>query len=95
MDDDGRAVGYAIWFETYSSVLARPTMHLEDIFVVEPARRSGAGSLLFEHVRKLGERARLRRMDWQVLDWNSSVREFYERRDAVWMKEWLLYRLNY
>ena len=94
MDDDGRAVGYAIWFETYSSVLARPTMHLEDIFVVEPARRSGGQPAL----RACPQARRARgcgRMDWQVLDWNSSVREFYERRDAVWMKEWLLYRLNY
>jgi GNAT superfamily N-acetyltransferase len=95
LDDDGQAVGYAIWFETYSSVLARPTMYLEDVFVVEQARRSGAGGLLFEHVRKLGEQRDCGRMDWQVLDWNSSAREFYDRRGAVWMKEWLLYRITY
>jgi GNAT superfamily N-acetyltransferase len=70
-------------------------MYLEDVFVVEQARRSGAGGLLFEHVRKLGEQRDCGRMDWQVLDWNSSAREFYDRRGAVWMKEWLLYRITY
>ena len=35
------------------------------------------------------------RMDWQVLDWNAPAREFYERRNAQWLKEWLTYRLTY
>ena len=94
-DAAGRAVGYAIWFETYSSFLARPTMYLEDLFVLEEARKSGAGGLLFEHVRSLGEQRGCGRMDWQVLDWNTKARDFYDRRRAVWMKEWLLYRIVY
>ncbi len=95
IDDDGRAVGYAIWFETYSSFTAKPTMYLEDLFVVEDARRSGAGGMLFDHVRALGEQRGCGRMDWQVLDWNSVARDFYQRRNAQWMKDWLLYRINY
>jgi GNAT superfamily N-acetyltransferase len=92
---DGHAVGYAIWFETYSSFLAKPTMYLEDLFVLEASRGSGAGGMLFDHVRALGERRGCGRMDWQVLDWNTSARDFYVRRHARWMKEWLLYRLTY
>jgi len=95
IDDDGRAVGYAIWFETYSSFVARPTMYLEDLFVLEEARRSGAGRMLFEHVRSLGAQRGCGRMDWQVLDWNTIARDFYNRRDAQWMQEWLLYRITY
>jgi hypothetical protein len=34
-------------------------------------------------------------MEWQVLDWNTLAREFYKRRQAAWMKEWLLYRITY
>jgi GNAT superfamily N-acetyltransferase len=93
--DAGRAVGYAIWFETYSSFLAKPTMYLEDIFVLEESRGSGAGGRLFEHVRALGQERGCGRMDWQVLDWNTPARDFYARRQARWMKEWLLYRLIY
>lgn len=95
VDEGGRAVGYAIWFETYSSFVARPTMYLEDIFVLEEARRAGAGGMLFEHVRGLGERRGCGRMEWQVLDWNAVARDFYERRKAQWMRQWLLYRITY
>jgi GNAT superfamily N-acetyltransferase len=93
--DADRPVGYAIWFETYSSFLAKPTMYLEDIFVLETSRGSGAGRKLFEHVRALGAERGCGRMDWQVLDWNTTARDFYDRRHAQWMKEWLLYRLTY
>jgi GNAT superfamily N-acetyltransferase len=95
LDDGGRAVGYAIWFETYSTFLAKPTMFLEDLFVLEEARGSGAGARLFEHVRALGAERGCGRMDWNVLDWNTLAREFYDRRGAQCMKEWLLYRLTY
>ncbi len=95
LDEAKSAIGYAIWFETYSSFLAKPTMFLEDLFVLERARRSGAGGKLFEFVRKLGEERGCGRMDWNVLDWNSLARDFYHRRQAQWMKEWLLYRLTY
>ena len=95
LDDADRPIAYAIWFETYSSFLAKPTMYLEDLFVLEQARRSGAGGKLFEYVRTLGEERGCGRMDWNVLDWNTPARDFYARREARWMKEWLLYRLTY
>lgn len=95
LDDEQRAVGYAIWFETYSSFLASPTMFLEDLFVLESARRSGAGGRLFDHVRALGQERGCGRMDWNVLDWNSLARDFYHRRGAQWMKAWLLYRMSF
>jgi GNAT superfamily N-acetyltransferase len=95
LDAAGQAIGYAIWFETYSSLLARPTMYLEDLFVLEAARRSGAGSLLFDHVRALGAERGCGRMEWQVLAWNTLARDYYHRRQATWMKDWLIYRLEY
>ena len=95
LNRDGRAVGYATWFHTYSTFLAKPTMYLEDLFVLEDFRESGAGSRLFEHVRALGAARGCGRMEWQVLDWNTLAREFYHRRQATWMKDWLVYRLTY
>jgi GNAT superfamily N-acetyltransferase len=95
LDETKRPIGYAIWFETYSSFLAKPTMFLEDLFVLEDARGSGAGGKLFEFVRKLGEERGCGRMDWNVLDWNTPARDFYDRRKAQWMREWLLYRMTY
>jgi GNAT superfamily N-acetyltransferase len=95
IDDEDRAVGYAIWLETYSSFLARPTMYLEDLFVLESARRGGAGGRLFDHVRALGAQRGCGRMDWQVLDWNTLARNFYQRRQGHWLREWLSYRITY
>ena len=95
VDDAGRAVGYAIWFETYSTFLAKPTLHLEDLFVLEQSRQTGAGGMLFDHVRASGLRRGCGRMEWNVLDWNASAREFYHHRDAQWLQEWLTYRIIY
>jgi len=92
---DGRAIGYAIWLETYSSFLAKPTLYLEDLFVVASERGSGAGGRLFDHVRTLGAQRGCGRLDWSVLDWNTLARDFYRRRDGRWLKDWLLYRITY
>lgn len=92
---DGVAVGYAISFETYSSFLALPTMYLEDLFVLEPYREGGVGGRLFDHVRDEGRRRGCGRMEWQVLDWNTVARTFYERRGATWNQTWLSYRITY
>ena len=95
LNASGKAVGYATWFHTYSTFLAKPTMYLEDLFVREDARELGAGSAPYEHVRTLGAHRGCGRMEWQVLDWNTLAREFYQRRQATWMKDWLLYRVTY
>lgn len=95
IDDGSHAVGYAIWFETYSSFLAKPTLYLEDLFVLESARGGGAGGRLFDHVRTVGAQRGCGRMDWVVLDWNTLARDFYHRRNGRWLKEWLSYRIIY
>ena len=95
LDGAGRAVGYAMWFETYSSFLARPTLYLEDIFVLEDTRGQGVGSRLFDHVRALGAQRGCGRMEWQVLDWNTSARDFYARRGARTADDWRTCHLTY
>ncbi|HUN66116.1 MAG TPA: GNAT family N-acetyltransferase [Bacteroidota bacterium] len=91
---DGAAVGYAILFETYSSFLARPTLYLEDIFILPAYRGSGIGRRLFAFCRGEARRRRCGRMEWVVLGWNRPAIRFYERLHARRMKEWLLYRIT-
>ena len=69
-------------------------MYLEDLFVREDKRASGAGGALFDHVVALGQSRGCGRVDWQVLDWNMLARDFYVKRNAQWMNEWLLYRIT-
>jgi len=90
---DGRAVGYAFVFETYSSFLALPTLYLEDLFVLPDYRERKVGYALFRAMVAEAHRRGCGRMEWTVLDWNSLAIRFYDRLGARHMKEWYLYRL--
>lgn len=86
--------GYAIAFETYSSFLAKPTMFLEDLFVLEKHRGAGIGSALFETVKSLATERECGRMEWMVLDWNEIALDFYAYKDATLKDEWVLCRIE-
>ena len=93
-EETGAAVGYAIVFTTYSSFLARPTLYIEDIFVVPEARCRGAASALFAHLAREALARDCGRMEWVVLDWNTLAQGFYQRRGARHMSDWQHYRLT-
>ena len=90
---DGVTAGYAFVFETYSSFLARPTLYLEDLFVLPAFRGKKVGSALFRAMVALARERRCGRMEWTVLDWNTLAKDFYDRLGAHHLKEWELYRL--
>ena len=90
----GVVVGYAVFFMTYSTFLARPSLYLEDIFVRPEARGAGAGKALFRACAQEAVRRECGRMEWVVLDWNRPAIEFYERRGARRLGEWQTYRLD-
>lgn len=90
---DGRGVGYAFVFETYSSFLALPTLYLEDLFVLPEFRNRKVGYALFMAMVTEASRRGCGRMEWAVLDWNLLAMDFYNHMGATVMKEWHLYRL--
>lgn len=89
----GRLVGYALFFETYSSFLALPTLYLEDLFVLPEARQGGWGSRLFAAVAAEAVRRGCGRMEWSVLTWNRLALDFYARRGAQPLGDWQTWRL--
>lgn len=91
---DDKPVGYAIIFETYSSFLAKPTLYLEDIFILKEYRRFGIGKKFFDALLKEARKRKCGRMEWVVLDWNKPAINFYDKLGAKQMKEWLVYRVN-
>lgn len=91
---DGRVVGYAIYFETYSTFLAQPTLYLEDLFVLPDARTRGAGSALFRGCAAEAVARGCGRMEWQVLAWNRLALGFYARFAAEPLDDWRPYRLT-
>lgn len=86
---------YAITFDTYSSFLARPTLYLEDLFVLQEFRRLSVGSTLMQHLIQEAQTRGCGRMEWVVLDWNTNAQEFYKRLGAQYLKEWHCYRLSF
>jgi GNAT superfamily N-acetyltransferase len=92
--DSGKLVGYALYFYTYSSFLARPTLYLEDIFVLEEYRHRGIGRDLFIRCAAEAEKNGCGRMEWSVLTWNKRAIDFYEKLGANRLEEWYYYRLS-
>jgi GNAT superfamily N-acetyltransferase len=91
---DGLIVGYAIYFFTYSTFRARPSLYLEDIFVLPEQRGHGAGVALFRACAQAAVVLSCARMEWQVLSWNEPSIEFYERLGARQLDDWLPFRLE-
>lgn len=91
---DGRPVGYAAYFWAYSTFLARPTLYLEDIFVLPEARGRGVGRALIRALARQALRHDCGRMEWLVLAWNRPAIAFYEGLGATQLADWLPYRLT-
>jgi GNAT superfamily N-acetyltransferase len=90
---DEKPVGFALFFTTYSTWEGRPSLYLEDLFVIESARKHGAGRALMARLAAICVERGYQRLELQVLDWNPA-REFYHRLGMVHMNEWLPYRLS-
>ena len=90
----GAPAGYALYFETYSSFLARPTLYLEDLFVRPEMRGRGVGLHLFRAVAAAAMERGTARLEWAVLRWNQLAIDFYDRNGGTPMDDWLHYRLE-
>lgn len=90
----GGAIGFALYFFTYSTFMARPTLYLEDLFVQPFERGRGAGRALLAELARIAVRRGCGRMEWAVLDWNTPSIAFYEGLGARLRREWILTRLT-
>ena len=91
---DGRAVGYALFFHSFSTFLARPGIYLEDVYVQQAHRGRGVGKALLRGVARVARELRCGRIEWSVLDWNKPSIDFYLSLGAVPMDEWTMYRMD-
>ena len=93
-EDDGEAVGFALFFHNYSTFLAQPGIYLEDLFVRPEHRGAGVGRMLLRRLAQLAADRGCGRLEWAVLDWNVDAIRFYERLGAKPNAEWTVYRLT-
>ncbi len=91
---DGAPAGFAIYFHTYSTFLARPGLYLEDLFVRPAFRRGGVGRALLAHLARVAVESGCGRFEWAVLDWNQPAIDFYQSLGARPMNEWTVFRLT-
>jgi len=93
-EQDGVAVGFAVYFFNYSTWLGRNGLYLEDLFVRPEARGQGAGLALLRHLAGLAVDKGCGRFEWSVLDWNQPAIDFYRAAGARPMDAWTVYRMD-
>jgi GNAT superfamily N-acetyltransferase len=90
----GEPIGFALFFQSYSTFLARPGLYLEDLFVQPAARGKGAGLALMSALARIAVQRHYGRFEWSVLDWNEPALRFYASLGAVPQGEWTVQRLT-
>ena len=91
---DGQPVGFALFFQTFSTFLGRPGIYLEDVFVRPEFRGRGVGRALLRQVARRAVERNCGRLEWSVLDWNEPAIGFYKKLGAVPMSEWTTFRVT-
>jgi len=90
---DGAPQGLALFFMNFSTWVGQQGVYLEDLFVRPAARGRGLGKALFLEVARTATSRGCTRMDWAVLDWNTSAIDFYRSLGAQGLTEWTIFRL--
>lgn len=94
VEADGRPRGFALFFTSYSTFLAKPGLYLEDLFVEPDARGRGLGLALMATLAQLCVARGYGRFEWSVLDWNQPALDFYRALGAAPQDEWTVQRLT-
>ena len=91
---DGVPVGFAVWFYNFSTFHGRLGIYLEDLFVDPAHRGKGIGKALLKNLARRCVDEGLTRLQWWVLNWNTSSVEFYKSVGAGAMDEWTVFRVS-
>lgn len=89
----GSPVGFALFFQSYSTFLAAPGLYLEDLFVDPAGRGQGIGGALMSALARIAVERDYGRFEWAVLDWNEPALEFYRSLGAAPQSEWTVQRI--
>ncbi len=89
-----KIVGFALFFNNFSTFLGKPGIYLEDLYVLEEYRGYGFGKSILTYLAKLAVERNCGRLEWAVLDWNKPAIDFYKSLGAKTMDEWLINRVS-
>lgn len=91
---EGREVGFALYFNSFSTFLGRSGLYLEDVFVLPEFRGKGIGKAILKKLARIAIESGCGRFEWRCLDWNTPSIDFYLALGAVPMDGWTTYRLS-
>ena len=91
--EDGKEVGFALFFHNFSTFLGRAGLYLEDLYVKPEYRGKGYGKALIQTLAKIAVERGCGRLEWCCLDWNKPSIDFYLSLGAEPMKDWTVYRI--
>lgn len=92
--EDETVVGFALFFQNFSTFLGKPGLYLEDLYVRPQYRGLGYGAALLRHLARLAVERGCGRFEWSVLNWNQHAIDFYKSLGAVPLDEWTMYRVS-
>lgn len=91
--EDGKEVGFALFFHNFSTFLGRVGIYLEDLYVKPECRRKGYGKALLKKLASIAVERGCGRLEWWCLDWNKPSIDFYLSLGAEAMSDWTVYRI--
>ncbi len=91
--EDGREVGFALFFHNFSTFLGRAGLYLEDLYVRPECRGRGYGRALLRRLARIALERGCGRLEWWCLDWNRPSIDFYLAMGAEPMSDWTVYRV--
>ena len=91
---DDQPIGFAIYFYSFSTFLARPTLHLEDFFVEDKERGKGIGKQVLKYLARTAIENDCLRFEWNCLEWNKPSIRFYENLGAKPLRGWIPFRMD-
>lgn len=92
-EKDNKIVGMALYYYRYSTWKGK-TIHLEDLIVTQTMRGTGLGLALYTEIIRQGQRDKVRRIEWNVLDWNTPAIDFYEKSGAKVLPDWRVAQMD-
>ena len=93
-EEDGKVVGFALFFHNFSTFVGRKGLYLEDLFILPEKRGRGYGKAFLKHLAKIAVERGCGRMEWICLDWNESALSLYRSIGAAPLSEWTIQRLD-
>lgn len=93
-EENGKAVGFVLFFHNFSTFLGRKGIYIEDLYVRQEYRGKGYGEAILKEICQIAKQRNCGRVEWWALDWNERAINFYKKMGAIPMSDWTVFRMT-